>query len=555
MTKDEIEKQNEIIRKIVAESQKQGLDPDFGLAVAGRESDYRHIPSDDTNSTAFGPFQVNKATAKTLGYDYSDIVNNPDVAIEAGIANLVRHAKNPTFEGDPARIAAAHHWGEGHGFARHNDPIYLDQKDAAYLADIGEVMPGGAFPHSVFNATEKKQDVNPTSTKLSEEPWSVTHSGFGDLNNLQQSLITGGAGALMGGAAGAAKQPVLNALAYFMTPRDQGQSANRVEPSMESTAPANATSSPWQPPQQQAVTPKPQQSPVARQFQGKADETGNTGRANQTAYNTTTAAQTARTNRQKQIAASMGIDPNAPLIEYPEVASTESGILAPRDVVEQQQQEHAQEQKTQANRQATAAQIENNRQTKVINEVGRQAQAMFARAAELEKVGQSGIANALREKAMEIYKNGLPLPDFMKSLPGRMATIGGGLGAAIPTAVHQYQEGDNSGALKTLGIGAGTGALLSALPEQVVRPLNALSQGYDALSRARTGDYLGSAISTAGAAAPFVAGATNPIGWGVAAGAPLTNAAIEHTRELRKQRLTDPTAQGGLPDDVLQVGP
>lgn len=150
--------QKNIIRLIEKEAIKSGLDPDFALAVAQMESGYKHIPATDTSSTAFGPFQVNKPTAKTLGVDYDEMVKNPELAVRAGIQNLLSHAKNPKLEGDPARIIAAHHYGADSPFALTGDVKNLSQKDANYIASIGELLPSGEFPTSVLHTIEKAKE-------------------------------------------------------------------------------------------------------------------------------------------------------------------------------------------------------------------------------------------------------------------------------------------------------------------------------------------------------------------------------------------------------------
>jgi len=78
----------------------------------------------------------------------------------------------------------------------------------------------------------------------------------------------------------------------------------------------------------------------------------------------------------------------------------------------------------------------------------------------------------------------------------------------------------------------------------------------DTYNRMQQGDKTGAVISGLGTAAslaaPFVGGAVlGP----AAVAAPLANMAIDYTKKLKQQRLTDPTAQGGLPDDMTLVGP
>ena len=115
------EDQKKIIKIIVDEAKKQGIDPEFAVSLANLESEFKHIPANDKESTSFGPFQVNKGTAQANNIDYDEMVKNPELATRAGVINLARHAKNPLFEGDPARIAAAHRYGENSEFAKTGD--------------------------------------------------------------------------------------------------------------------------------------------------------------------------------------------------------------------------------------------------------------------------------------------------------------------------------------------------------------------------------------------------------------------------------------------------
>jgi hypothetical protein len=178
--------QKEIIRLIDQESKRQGLDPDYGLAVAGAESNYKHIPASDPKSTAYGPFQVNKDTAKTLGIDYDAMVKDPKLAIQAGVANLVRHAKNPDIAGDPIRVAAAHHYGADSPYAKTGDTAHLSPEAANYLADIGSRHPGGDFPQSIYtppNADSKPgvrlggDNAEQLANDQGEHPGSMVSSG------------------------------------------------------------------------------------------------------------------------------------------------------------------------------------------------------------------------------------------------------------------------------------------------------------------------------------------------------------------------------------------
>lgn len=148
--------QKDIIRLIEKEAKKAGIDPDFAVAIASLESGFRHIPATDKKSTAFGPLQVNKATAEANGVDYEEMKKSPELAVRTGIMNLVRHANNPKFEGDPLRIAAAHRYGENSEFAKTGDPKFIDKTLAGYLADAMDHFPEQSFPERVYTKPSEK---------------------------------------------------------------------------------------------------------------------------------------------------------------------------------------------------------------------------------------------------------------------------------------------------------------------------------------------------------------------------------------------------------------
>lgn len=152
LTKD----QKKIIRLIEKEAIAAGIDPDFAIALANLESTFQHIPASDKKSTAFGPFQVNKATAQANGVDYDEMKSSPELAVKTGVMNLARHAKNPLFEGDPMRIVAAHRFGENSEYAKTGDTTKIDKVLAGYLADTMDHFPEQSFPQSVYtNPIEK----------------------------------------------------------------------------------------------------------------------------------------------------------------------------------------------------------------------------------------------------------------------------------------------------------------------------------------------------------------------------------------------------------------
>jgi hypothetical protein len=205
------DEQKKIIRMIEKEAIKQGLDPDFALAVAQSESNYRHIPSKDETSTAFGPFQVNKPTTSTLKYDYNDLVKNPELAVEVGVKNLVKHATDPRLEGDPTRVVYAHHYGADSPFSLTGDRRLLNPEQARYIANIGESLPNGEYPEHIYHAPESD------ATKTNEHTNNV-YSGtpVSDYKDPEQHESQVGEAATIGAATGAglgtvyaAKKPLI----------------------------------------------------------------------------------------------------------------------------------------------------------------------------------------------------------------------------------------------------------------------------------------------------------------------------------------------------------
>ena len=215
------EEQKSNIREIEKQSIALGLDPNYGLAVAGAESDYRHIPASDPKSSSHGVFQVNRATAKANGYDYDEMIADPKKGIEVGLKNLIRHASNPLFGGDPARITAAHRLGENSDYAKTGDPKLLPPEIANYIADVGERLPTAEFPQNVLITSSSEAPPESTSEGSTEGQGTSEYGGTGvgsykDLATPQSDPAeTGslaGAVGLLGGATYLAKKPVIGVM-------------------------------------------------------------------------------------------------------------------------------------------------------------------------------------------------------------------------------------------------------------------------------------------------------------------------------------------------------
>lgn len=210
--------QKKIIKEIEKQATTYGVDPDFAIALANLESNFQNIPAEDKSSTAFGPFQVNKATAEANGFDYEKMKSNPTIAIQAGISNLARHAKNPLFEGDPLRIAAAHRYGESSDYAKTGNTNLIDPTLREYLASAMEHFPDERFPETVYSdprnveKTGKAEapDTSMGSIALGGENAKEIQDTLNEQDAFDRQVAAaqlGGAGALFG----AVKAPVFSA--------------------------------------------------------------------------------------------------------------------------------------------------------------------------------------------------------------------------------------------------------------------------------------------------------------------------------------------------------
>ena len=211
------DEQKDSINKIRDWSQTLGLDPSFSLAIAYPESAAKHVPADDPSSTAYGPFQVNRATAAANGIDYDDMTKNKDLAIWAGLKNLQRHAENPSLKGDPSRIIAAHRLGEGSAYAKTGDPEDIPPELASFFRDVGSVY-GDALPKSVYAPPA------PYSHEGTRRPPAEgSSSPPGRDTTLPERIIGGAAGA---GTALVVPAKVYNWLAPFLGTQAQMRTAN-----------------------------------------------------------------------------------------------------------------------------------------------------------------------------------------------------------------------------------------------------------------------------------------------------------------------------------------
>jgi hypothetical protein len=204
------EEQKVIVREIAKQAKELGIDVRFAVALANLESSFRHIPASDKTSTAFGPFQVNQATAKANNVDYEEMKKDPNLAIRTGLLNIVRHVNNPnlrTFnpetnqtEIDPMRIAAAHRYGENSEYAKSGDPKGIDPTLRDYLVDVTKHFPESTLPQTIYGKSEETEEPSGESGATLEPKGTSEIPGMSETNKPFLGIVGAGAGTGVAGS-------------------------------------------------------------------------------------------------------------------------------------------------------------------------------------------------------------------------------------------------------------------------------------------------------------------------------------------------------------------
>lgn len=413
------EDQKEIIREIAKQAKELGVDVRFAVALANLESDFSHVPASDKTSTAYGPFQVNKATAQANGVDYDEMKSDRNLAIRTGLMNIVRHANNPELGGDPMRIAAAHRYGENSEYAKTGNASAIDPTLRDYLVNVTKHFPESTLPEVIYTKVDQTSGDSDSAgdTTTSDNVPPVREP----LPLPVQSAITGAIGAATGPATAIAHPIISMAYDKVFGGRDTGAAPGATQQS--STYPRGGA----QIQQPVDVTAPDQYTRAQRQTLGVGDKSEMSGRESQTGYQERTAQEAARRKVLERTASQAGLDVNRPLADYPDVASTKSGLVVTKDELNRQQaQAMAQSDLAEARRRAVQQLAQKN-----IQRVG----------ADWQRLAASGqlYKPSLTTRAKEAFEKAKATTSTSK-LPGTMGKIGMGAGAALPYSVELYQH-------------------------------------------------------------------------------------------------------------------
>lgn len=151
---------------------------------------------------------------------------------------------------------------------------------------------------------------------------------------------------------------------------------------------------------------------------------GNTGRANQTGYHTRTAQEAARTQTAASTLGSMGLNPTRVLAQAPDLASTQGGLLVPKDLAAEEEAKRLAAQNQANQRRAAIAQqvAQEKAEAKLRLDQARAAEAN-ARAAmnqEMQRLQKHTAAPAMSDTAQARHQENIARANSLQAeLPGR----------------------------------------------------------------------------------------------------------------------------------------
>ena len=344
-------------------------------------------------------------------------------------------------------------------------------------------------------------------------------------SNLLQGAVFGGLGATVGGGLGLTPKIQIP----FQIASNYLNRNNQPAP-VEAPIPAGTTAEGYPVSEFTPQTKPSKAAPKATaqdriELGGTEEETGTSGRQRQSGYQARTAQEAARREMAEKGLKKVGLDPNRPLAEAPDMTATNRGTYVPKHTQEQMEADVDRKQQIAERTKA----LEKARQVRVAEKAGSEWQQLAAKAQEMSKSPDPtvrGKAGAVMNEAIRMWHEG---SRSMRTPQGFGASVGAGLGFSLPYALDKYLEGDTSGAVKTAGTGLGLGAAAATVPKRAVPLLNFGLQGSEAIERAQNKDYTGGLTSMAGAIGPYVAPwllgpeVGIPVGLGMAVGAPVAN--------------------------------
>jgi hypothetical protein len=146
--------QLEIAIKVGTEAQRQGIDPDYAIAIAFAES--RFNPNARSPKDAFGVMQLIPGTAKDMGVNRENVDQN----IQGGIKYLKKQLDR--YDGDKTRAAIAYNAGPDSTFFKTGDINTIPEESRNYVFRINK-------NHSLAG-DQPSQEVVPQGDQTAQQP-------------------------------------------------------------------------------------------------------------------------------------------------------------------------------------------------------------------------------------------------------------------------------------------------------------------------------------------------------------------------------------------------
>jgi hypothetical protein len=303
-----------VATKIIAESEKQGVNPDHVIPMAMAENMFKN---DTSPANALGPMQLTVGRAKLLNVD----PKNEDENIRGGVTFFKQLYSDKKVGGnDPERldrVYAAYNAGPGTAFVKTGDLKDLPDETLNYLMNIKQFATGTPAGSTASKDEAAKQDPWAFDYKLFSDKQQAKKPAYGF--DVPQDIIGGAIGAGIGGGLGAS---------YTLGKNVSGVS--RAIQDMPEALRALALKESF---------PVPTDPMHTRQMQGTTDQ-GASGRARMNTFNEQTAQTAAsRADQERTIAAlvKQGVldegTAKSLLAKSAGVTATPSGVLLPSGVV------------------------------------------------------------------------------------------------------------------------------------------------------------------------------------------------------------------------------
>jgi hypothetical protein len=153
-----------IAEKVAAEAQRQGINPDFVLAMVMQESGFN--PKAISKKGAIGVMQLMPDTAKGLDVDPNDVDQN----IRGGVKLIKQLTQNKNIGNDPHKVLMGYNAGPGTKFLKTGNEQDLPDETLDHVLKIADFS-GGKLPQVNFaGAKEEPPAEEPAKTEEAKVP-------------------------------------------------------------------------------------------------------------------------------------------------------------------------------------------------------------------------------------------------------------------------------------------------------------------------------------------------------------------------------------------------